>query len=671
MNNSTPQGNIYSFWQLLQRQRIEIPIIQRDYAQGRENKKELRNDFLNALYRSLDKEESIRLDFIYGSNQNDVFQPLDGQQRLSTLFLLHWYAAVKDGKLTNEVQDILTKFSYETRASSREFCSGLIKETTNIDFKPENISQFIIDSSWFFLSWKKDPTIDAMLRTIDDIHNLFGNMDRMFERLTSDTALIGFYYVVLENFGLTDDLYIKMNARGKLLTPFENFKAKLQERIESNGWENGIDFSSSYISKIDTQWTELFWDHRKKNQIDSSFMRFISTIAMIQMSIEKTDSRIAKIRGLNNEPDLVRVESFSQSGYKYLADCLDIYCKVYNEKTSLIFDFPFWQHQPEDNLFTALVYEGNSASYSQKALFYAQTEYLLRASEFNQDKFYCWMRVIRNIVSRGDVQKTGKRTTIIRSPESFDGIISLIKELSEGCDDIHKFLSTYLIKSSFSKDQTEEEKRKSILITEDDRYKDIIFSLEDTYFCQGRVGFALYCIDDKKCINDFDFEKLKQLHKVFITYLSGDLTNDFRRGLLTICDQNGRHSYYDYWWSWSYAVNANKRCLIVNDHELEYFIYGSYKTRDRNYKTSMTKDHYKQYLKKLLLQLTEKSLEDIIGGFNPPDNMPNWKVRLIKEPELLDSKCKSKYIAIPEDESCCYLLKGMRPRDIADCEKIE
>jgi len=222
---------------------------------------------LKALYRALTKEESIRLDFIYGSNLGDIFQPLDGQQRLSTLFLLHWYAAVKEKILSTEIQDILSKFSYETRASSREFCTGLIKESTDIDFSSNKISPFIIDSSWFFLSWKKDPTIDAMLRAIDDIHTLFKDMDRLWERMTSDTVLISFYYVALENFGLTDDLYIKMNARGRLLTPFENFKAKFQEYIQKNNWEKGVCFSDSFAHKIDTQWTELFWNHRKMNRI--------------------------------------------------------------------------------------------------------------------------------------------------------------------------------------------------------------------------------------------------------------------------------------------------------------------------------------------------------------------------------------------------------------------
>jgi hypothetical protein len=51
--------------------------------------------------------------------------------------------------------------------------------------------------------------------------------------------------------------------------------------------------------------------------------------------------------------------------------------------------------------------------------------------------------------------------------------------------------------------------------------------------------------------------------------------------------------------------------------------------------------------------------------------MPNWKVRLIKDADLLDNKSKSNYIAIPEDESCCYLLKSMRPRDIDGCVKID
>ena len=75
---------------------IEIPIIQRDYAQGRKTKsvQRIRERFLNVLYDALtEKTDPVQLDFIYGSVVDKKFIPLDGQQRLTTLFLLHWYIA--------------------------------------------------------------------------------------------------------------------------------------------------------------------------------------------------------------------------------------------------------------------------------------------------------------------------------------------------------------------------------------------------------------------------------------------------------------------------------------------------------------------------------------------------------------------------------------------------
>ena len=103
--------NILNFFELIDNQkRIEIPIIQRDYAQGREDKKEIRDNFLNALQESISNNRKIQLDFIYGSKIEESFQPLDGQQRLTTLFLLHWYACMKEN-IPNEVRDKLKKFS--------------------------------------------------------------------------------------------------------------------------------------------------------------------------------------------------------------------------------------------------------------------------------------------------------------------------------------------------------------------------------------------------------------------------------------------------------------------------------------------------------------------------------------------------------------------------------
>ena len=91
-------------------QRIEIPIIQRDYAQGRDggNVARIRANFLDALHNALTTATPISLDFVYGDVVEGTLRPLDGQQRLTTLFLLHWYLAWRAGRLEQEKHHVGT-----------------------------------------------------------------------------------------------------------------------------------------------------------------------------------------------------------------------------------------------------------------------------------------------------------------------------------------------------------------------------------------------------------------------------------------------------------------------------------------------------------------------------------------------------------------------------------
>lgn len=302
-----------TFWNLLKENKIEIPIIQRDYAQGREGKEYLRQTFLESLKTALDKNEVLNLDFVYGSAENGALQPLDGQQRLTTLWLLHWYIAMRAGKL-HEAGETLKKFTYETRISSREFCEELCN-ASNFDSyvkycngcKPlekcprKSIVDFITSQTWFYSSWKQDPTIQSMLRMLggtqikgksgndipDGIEEVFGeesNFNSYWEKLESDNAPIVFYYLPLKDFGLSDDLYIKMNGRGKPLTVFENLKAAIDNILpkESNydfkeiGDEaNGSNFKEKWQSCIDGKWTDAFWDKEKPHDIDKNLTKFI------------------------------------------------------------------------------------------------------------------------------------------------------------------------------------------------------------------------------------------------------------------------------------------------------------------------------------------------------------------------------------------------------------
>lgn len=668
MNNILYKGKTLSYWELVNEHRIEIPIIQRDYAQGRIENTDIRRNFLSALKDSLVNRTHIKLDFIYGNREGEIFQPLDGQQRLSTLFLLHWYAATKNQKNDKNTRGLLSRFSYVTRISSREFCSAIVNNPIDISSINVKLSDKIIDTSWFFLSWKKDPTISAMLSTIDDIHQLFFEIDDLWMRLTTEN-LISFYYVELENIGLTDDLYIKMNARGKLLTPFENFKAGLQKFTIDNDWECGKPHIERFSFKIDTSWTDYFWTNfRKNNSVDSAHTRFIAAIVMSRVALEKltqkSEERSQIIQKLNDHPDLVKPFHFSKDSFEYLYNCYEIYYKSESKGINISLDFPLWRHQPKNSILSEIVYEDNqftqndgSASYTLKVLFYAQTEYLRRIKVFDYNSFSNWMRVIRNIISRGDVDKDGKRPDIIRSPQTFDGVINLISELAEGCNNIYEYLSSLtLLKSTFAKDQIEEEKLKAKLITRNPGLKKLIWKTEDNELLRGRIDFVFHCIDYKNENDNLNEELLYKIQVVFEKYFNNDheIPANLRRAILTI-EVNGEYEFYSYWWSFWNVINATKRKLFDKYRELEYFIYSE----------------QREYFKKLIIKLIDKNFCQIIADFQPPESMPNWKVRLIKEENLLNNDSKSNYIAIPDDNTCCYLLKSKRPRDMDGCIKID
>ncbi len=106
--------------------KILIPKIQRDYAQGRESAGAIRERFLASLFEAIDKDsgKELLLDFVFGQKEEktrNIFYPVDGQQRLTTLFLLHLYVGKRGGLDV----DFLKKFSYETRTSSKQFCERL------------------------------------------------------------------------------------------------------------------------------------------------------------------------------------------------------------------------------------------------------------------------------------------------------------------------------------------------------------------------------------------------------------------------------------------------------------------------------------------------------------------------------------------------------------------
>lgn len=263
---------------------IEIPLIQRDYAQGRDMPKVnyIRTRFVGALREALINKEPITLDFVYGEiDNNRTLIPLDGQQRLTTLFLLHWYIARHEG-VSEDKLDFLTKFSYATRYSAREFCKHLVSPDYQPDFNCSRLSDEIKDQSWMPLDWENDPTISAMLRMIDYIHVMFNNScNNLWSRL--ETGCISFYFLPIKQLGATDELYIKMNSRGKPLTEFENVKAEWEASIRAISPSIMSKQDAEQIEqKLDLDWTDLLWPYRNgqtgssaDDVVDDKFIRYL------------------------------------------------------------------------------------------------------------------------------------------------------------------------------------------------------------------------------------------------------------------------------------------------------------------------------------------------------------------------------------------------------------
>lgn len=80
---------------------------------------------------------------------------------------------------------------------------------------------------------------------------------------------------------LTEQLYIKMNSRGRPLTDFENFKAQFEEMLGKNP-SIVAGKIEEFSRKVDTDWADVFWSYRGENAlIDEEFMRYFRFVSEV------------------------------------------------------------------------------------------------------------------------------------------------------------------------------------------------------------------------------------------------------------------------------------------------------------------------------------------------------------------------------------------------------
>lgn len=479
-------GKYFTFWNLLNQYNIKIPIIQRDYAQGRVDDKttDIRINLFNDLYEALQGKRQVDFDFVYGSIAENTLTPLDGQQRLTSLFLLHWYLGIKENI---DISLTLDKFSYQTRVSARVFSHMLVTQPLNFDeIKDKQLSDVIHQKKWFQFQWGEDPTVVGMLVVLNAIHEKFkGLPNGLLELLQGNQCPITFSFLELENFGLSDELYIKMNSRGKTLSTFENFKAQFEQLLENTGSNKA---SKEFSMKLDHEWTDLLWDYRKEDYtIDQAFVNWFSFI---------TTAMVSKDRGVSSSSDLnmsyVKLSNLvkiyqSKENVEFLFQSLSIWKngeEIEREFSKISEEVPFFTS--DKNLFKRCVTDYGSLTLMERILLYTIVVKKINGQTDIADT----VRVVRNLIQRIRQFNNGIENSNLRY-DSLGSIFKMVDQIVQQNKPTYEAILEFQQIEGFSKNSWTQEVNKATLIKVHPEWKELLHALEDIPVFKGTIHLLM------------------------------------------------------------------------------------------------------------------------------------------------------------------------------------
>lgn len=279
--------------------RFVIPDFQRDYcwgdkAYGEKGDTDIVSGFLQSLkseYESALDEGFIyrsfigKIDLYHYSGDEGTFYLTDGQQRITTLYLLlgtlYKYCPAQEVKNCLETANGEPLLEYAIRESSAFFLRDLVE---NYFYEPETAIGSLFKQPWFFNEYLLDPTVVSMVNALE-------NTDKFVRGLKNNIP--GFINFLINNVEVqyydggsrkdSEERFVIINTTGESLTEPENIKPLLLGCTEDPGYA--------------TQWEERetwFWKHRIKGEItaDPGVNDFLTWCF--------------RIWGLTEQPDLIK-----------------------------------------------------------------------------------------------------------------------------------------------------------------------------------------------------------------------------------------------------------------------------------------------------------------------------------------------------------------------------
>ena len=499
---------------------VEIPILQRDYAQGRLdpqtkgiNRKG--ENFIRVLFNALREEKGLCMDIIYGSietrdddhPEEKNFIPLDGQQRLTTLWLLHWYLSQWEER-SEEIAPLLQRFTYATRSTARDFCQRLCSLRLTQD-ELANPLEYFSERMWFTSKYSYDPTIQAMLNMLNAIAKEQHKQPVSFDLLES----LQFRSFDIGAYELTDELYIKMNRRGKQLESIENLKADFVGYLK----KIGHDFSKpdSYDRKLDHEWADMAWGRRENEDFDIRYLRLFNRYFYNLWIIDNPPGEKEK----NSTPEYLNLH-FTGTDYRGFEAYEKILSAKENRIEHMVRFFNFlasdrgiqysnylrnpWRDKEQKLVYPYLL-DVERLSMLDRIALYALMLYVDNASDEDlqiSEHYEAWMRVVWNLIADPK----------LRSYQAQRRYMLLLAQLAPYSTTIESFLiSTDIEKIGIS--STGDEKARLKLEQDKLRYierypnrREALHRAERIPCLQGQVGFLLGIEGD-----DDHFSKMVEL----------------------------------------------------------------------------------------------------------------------------------------------------------------
>jgi uncharacterized protein with ParB-like and HNH nuclease domain len=642
---------LYSLGDFLKKsdlRQIIIPEIQRDYVWKPENVKR----FLRSIDDNYkEKNNNYQIGFIYAYQADDMLDGcyilIDGQQRLTTLFLILLALSVKEDRRDYFrrfyfTEDNNLKLDYKVRESSHEFLQKFVQYILD-----EKSIEKIDDEYWNFAEYQNDVTDKSIIENYNTIWKFINTHEEFIDtcNLTFDYVEkhVKFWYYDTSESYQGEKLYLYMNSRGETVRSNESIKANLLRKCNTDEekYARGEDWE---------KWQNLFWRYRHDNpNADKGMDEFLKWIKFIELTfieLKKSNKKESKELFENVEKKITEIKKSEKIDLdellldkdESLLDKINGYYialdKLKDVKDESIFNM-YWLAGYYD------AGNNNAMRGADYIRLIPMLMYVKKHPEFDHLELKRFARFFLNIT---------RFKTIDNHPYYYIVEVILLTKsfLDAEYTDITEITN---FEGKYKSILTDEEIHKLKIYKQNSgdlrlQIEDAFWSAEDFHFCGGSIWLIWKCIDydcshfDSQKLEKFEFYS-KYFNILFEDqrYVDDDVDNLVRRALLT----KGNYIIYD-----GYSAISNKsrqRFSFISKKNPKWKEHLSSKSVDITPYKELIEDFGERWAKDTTEDTTDDTtirnkrkavLEQIIASpWSTKVTDKDWEYHFIKEPKYL------------------------------------